>query len=85
LSSKNSKANRIETGERSGGIQTDRFGRFNIGLMPGLVSSYKQGGAWKQAQVGEKFSQFISGPQGKSEDQPHAKQICPGRRWPLFA
>jgi hypothetical protein len=27
--------------------------------MPGLVSSYKQGGAWKQAQVGQKFSQFL--------------------------
>ena len=32
----------------------------NIGLMPGLVSSYKQGAAWKQAQVGQKFSQFLS-------------------------
>jgi len=27
------------------------FAELNIGLMPGLVSSYKQGGAWKQAQV----------------------------------
>ena len=35
------------------------FAELNIGLMPGLVSSYKQGGAWKQAQVGEKFSQFL--------------------------
>jgi len=32
----------------------------NIGLMPGLVSSYKQGAAWKQAQIGQKFSQFLS-------------------------
>jgi TRAP-type C4-dicarboxylate transport system substrate-binding protein len=32
----------------------------NIGLMPGLVSSYKQGAAWKQAQVGQKLSQFLS-------------------------
>jgi TRAP-type C4-dicarboxylate transport system substrate-binding protein len=29
--------------------------------MPGLVSSYKQGAAWKQAPVGEKFSQFLAG------------------------
>src|ERR1700736_5347301 len=35
------------------------FADLNIGLMPGLVSSYKQGGAWKQAQVGQKFSQFL--------------------------
>jgi TRAP-type C4-dicarboxylate transport system substrate-binding protein len=32
----------------------------NIGLMPGLVSSYKQGAAWKKEQVGQKFSQFLS-------------------------
>jgi TRAP-type C4-dicarboxylate transport system substrate-binding protein len=31
----------------------------NIGLMPGLVSSYKQGAAWKSAPVGQKFSQFL--------------------------
>jgi TRAP-type transport system periplasmic protein len=37
------------------------FAELNIGLMPGLVSSYKQGGAWKQAQVGQKFSQFLGG------------------------
>ncbi|MEA2946952.1 MAG: hypothetical protein QOI40_2282 [Alphaproteobacteria bacterium] len=37
------------------------FAELNIGLMPGLVSSYKQGGAWKQAEVGQKFSQFLSG------------------------
>src|ERR1700704_6192391 len=33
----------------------------NIGLMPGLVSSYKQGAAWKTSPVGQKFSQFLSG------------------------
>jgi TRAP-type C4-dicarboxylate transport system substrate-binding protein len=32
----------------------------NIGLMPGLVSSYKQGAAWKQAPVGQKFSAFLA-------------------------
>src|SRR5882757_6700163 len=35
------------------------FAELNIGLMPGLVSSYKQGAAWKQADVGRKFSQFL--------------------------
>jgi TRAP-type C4-dicarboxylate transport system substrate-binding protein len=37
------------------------FAELNIGLMPGLVSSYKQGAAWKQAEVGQKFSQFLAG------------------------
>ena len=32
------------------------FAELNIGLMPGLVSSYKQGAAWKKAPVGQKFS-----------------------------
>src|SRR5262249_31328457 len=32
----------------------------NIGLMPGLVSSYKQGAAWKTAPIGEKFSTFLA-------------------------
>src|SRR2546430_9397541 len=36
------------------------FAELNIGLMPGLVSSYKQGAAWKQAAVGQKFSQFLA-------------------------
>jgi TRAP-type C4-dicarboxylate transport system substrate-binding protein len=36
------------------------FAELNIGLMPGLVSSYKQGGAWKQAPVGQKFTQFLN-------------------------
>src|SRR5262249_1473588 len=37
------------------------FAELNIGLMPGLVSSYKQGAAWKQAAVGQKFNQFLAG------------------------
>jgi len=36
------------------------FAELNIGLMPGLVSSYKQGAAWKEAPVGQKFSQFLA-------------------------
>src|SRR5437764_2931705 len=36
------------------------FGELNIGLMPGLVSSYKQGAAWKTAEVGKKFSAFLA-------------------------
>src|SRR5262250_3767891 len=32
----------------------------NIGLMPGLVSSQKQGAAWKSAPVGQKFSSFLA-------------------------
>jgi TRAP-type C4-dicarboxylate transport system substrate-binding protein len=32
----------------------------NIGLMPGLVSSYKQGAAWKNSPVGKKFSDFLA-------------------------
>src|SRR5260370_3271204 len=35
------------------------FAELNIGLMPGLVSSYTQGAAWKKAEVGQKFSQFL--------------------------
>src|SRR5438270_11432857 len=31
----------------------------NIGLMPGLVSNYKQGAAWKNAPVGRKFDEFL--------------------------
>src|SRR5215475_4799154 len=37
------------------------FAELNIGLMPGLVSSYKQGAAWKDAEVGKKFAQFLAG------------------------
>src|SRR4029079_3830713 len=37
------------------------FAELNIGLMPGLVSSYKQGAAWYDAEVGKKFTQFLAG------------------------
>jgi TRAP-type C4-dicarboxylate transport system substrate-binding protein len=37
------------------------FPELNIGLMPGLVSSYKQGAAWKASPVGQKFADFLSG------------------------
>jgi TRAP-type C4-dicarboxylate transport system substrate-binding protein len=36
------------------------FAELNIGLMPGLVSSYKQGAAWKSSEVGKKFSAFLA-------------------------
>ena len=36
------------------------FAELNIGLMPGLVSSYKQGGAWKSSDVGTKFAAFLA-------------------------
>jgi TRAP-type C4-dicarboxylate transport system substrate-binding protein len=36
------------------------FSELNIGLMPGLVSSYKQGAAWKSAPVGQKFNAFLA-------------------------
>jgi TRAP-type C4-dicarboxylate transport system substrate-binding protein len=32
----------------------------NIGLMPGLVSSYAQGAAWKTSPVGQKFSAYLN-------------------------
>jgi TRAP-type C4-dicarboxylate transport system substrate-binding protein len=32
----------------------------NIGLMPGLVSSYKQGAAWKTSEVGKRFASFLA-------------------------
>ncbi len=32
----------------------------NIGLMPGLVSSYKQGAAWKTSPVGQKFGALLA-------------------------
>jgi len=35
------------------------FPELNIGLMPGLVTSYKQGGAWKNSPVGKKFDAFL--------------------------
>src|SRR6202166_4192414 len=36
------------------------FSELNIGLMPGLVSSYKQGAAWKNSELGKKFSDFLA-------------------------
>ena len=36
------------------------FAELNIGLMPGLVSSYKQGGAWKSSEVGTKLAAFLA-------------------------
>ncbi|HEX2653181.1 MAG TPA: TRAP transporter substrate-binding protein DctP [Xanthobacteraceae bacterium] len=36
------------------------FAELNIGLMPGLVSSYQQGAAWKTSAVGQKFSAFLA-------------------------
>jgi TRAP-type C4-dicarboxylate transport system substrate-binding protein len=36
------------------------FAELNIGLMPGLVSSYQQGAAWKTSPVGEKFAAFLA-------------------------
>ena len=36
------------------------FAELNIGLMPGLVSSYKQGAAWKTSGVGKRFSDFLA-------------------------
>src|SRR6202011_4466415 len=36
------------------------FAELNIGLMPGLVSSYKQGAAWKASEVGKKLAAFLA-------------------------
>src|SRR5258708_32895660 len=36
------------------------FPELNIGLMPGLVSSYAQGAAWKTSPVGQKFGEFLA-------------------------
>jgi TRAP-type C4-dicarboxylate transport system substrate-binding protein len=36
------------------------YPELNIGLMPGLVSSYKQGAAWKTSDVGKKFTSFLA-------------------------
>ena len=36
------------------------FPELNIGLMPGLVSSYEQGAAWKTSPVGQKFGAFLA-------------------------
>jgi TRAP-type C4-dicarboxylate transport system substrate-binding protein len=32
----------------------------NIGLMPGLVTSYEQGYAWKNAEIGKELSRFLA-------------------------
>ncbi len=32
----------------------------NIGLMPGLVTSYEQGYAWKDAEIGKEFSRMLA-------------------------
>ncbi|WP_296945908.1 TRAP transporter substrate-binding protein DctP [uncultured Massilia sp.] len=32
----------------------------NIGLMPGLVTSYEQGYAWKHAEIGKEFSRMLA-------------------------
>jgi TRAP-type C4-dicarboxylate transport system substrate-binding protein len=36
------------------------YPELNIGLMPGVVSSYPQGAAWKTSPVGQKFSAFLA-------------------------
>jgi len=36
------------------------FAELNIGLMPGLVSSYKQGAAWKPSEAGKKLAAFLA-------------------------
>ena len=36
------------------------FAELNIGLMPGLVSSYQQGAAWKTSPIGQKFGSFLN-------------------------
>src|ERR1700731_1503421 len=36
------------------------FPELNIGLMPGVVTSYPQGAAWKSSPVGQKFGDFLA-------------------------
>jgi TRAP-type C4-dicarboxylate transport system substrate-binding protein len=36
------------------------FAELNIGLMPGLITSYKQSAAWKHSTIGKKFSDFLA-------------------------
>ena len=36
------------------------FAELNIGVMPGLVSSYKQGAAWKPSEAGKKLAAFLA-------------------------
>ena len=47
----------------------------NIGLMPGLVSSYKQGAAWKTSPIGQKFS-VVPGGEGR-----HHRCVDLAGRW----
>jgi TRAP-type C4-dicarboxylate transport system substrate-binding protein len=35
-------------------------GEYNIGFMPGVVSSYSQGYAWKQAEIGKKLNALMA-------------------------
>jgi TRAP-type C4-dicarboxylate transport system substrate-binding protein len=36
------------------------YAELNIGLMPGVVTSYEQGAAWKTSAVGQKLSEFLA-------------------------
>jgi TRAP-type C4-dicarboxylate transport system substrate-binding protein len=36
------------------------YAELNIGLMPGVVTSYEQGAAWKTSPVGQKLSDFLA-------------------------
>jgi TRAP-type C4-dicarboxylate transport system substrate-binding protein len=36
------------------------YAELNIGLMPGLVTSYEQGAAWKTSPVGQKLTEFLA-------------------------
>jgi TRAP-type C4-dicarboxylate transport system substrate-binding protein len=36
------------------------YAELNIGLMPGLVSSYEQGAAWKTSAVGQRLTAFLA-------------------------
>ncbi len=36
------------------------YSELNIGLMPGIVSSYEQGAAWKNSTVGQKLTAFLA-------------------------
>jgi TRAP-type C4-dicarboxylate transport system substrate-binding protein len=38
----------------------EEFAELDIGLMPGLVTSYRQGAAWKSAPVGRTFEAFLA-------------------------
>ena len=64
------------------------FAELNIGLMPGLVSSYKQGAAWKQAPVGQiqpvpqqqgRHHRVLGLAGGRRGEPRHADRQSPGR------